>query len=126
MLTGLLRHNTTMTVERNYVDTHGQNEVVFAFCHLLGFELMPRFKSIGAQRLYLPHTGTKEHYPNLEPVLTRAIDWEVIRQQYDQMIKYATALRLGTAATEAILKIFSRSEIQHPTHKVETSQAELT
>ena len=33
------------------------------------------------------------------------------------MIKYATALRLGTAATEAILKIFSRSEIQHPTHK---------
>ena len=117
MLTGLLRHNTAMTVERNYVDTHGQNEVVFAFCHLLGFELMPRFKRIGAQRLYQPHTGAKENYPNLEPVLIRVINWEVIRQQYDQMIKYATALRVGTAATESILKIFSRSEIQHPTHK---------
>lgn len=117
MLTGLLRHKTTMTVERNYVDTHGQNEVVFAFCHLLGFELMPRFKRIGAQRLYQPYTGAREDYPNLKQVLTRAIDWEVIRQQYDQIIKYATALRLGTAATESILKIFSRSEIQHPTHR---------
>jgi TnpA family transposase len=30
-------------------------------------------------------------------VLTKPIDWELIRQQYDQMVKYATALRLGTA-----------------------------
>ena len=50
-------------------------------------------------------------------MLTRAIDWNVIRQQYDQMIKYATALRIGIAETEVILRNFSRSEIQHPTHK---------
>ena len=36
----------------NYVDTHGQSAVGFAFCHLLGFELLPRLKNIGAQRLY--------------------------------------------------------------------------
>ena len=36
------------------------------------------------------------------PILTRPINWELIRQQYDQMVKYATALRLGTAPTEAI------------------------
>ena len=117
MLQGLLRHNTTMTVEKNYVDTHGQNEIAFAFCRLLGFELMPRFKRIGEQRLYLPHSGSKHEYPNLKLVLTRAIDWNLIRQQYDQMIKYATALRLGLAETETILRNFSRSEIQHPTHK---------
>jgi TnpA family transposase len=117
MLEGLLRHNSEMTIERNYVDTHGQSEMAFAFCHLLGFDLMPRLKRIGVQRLYLPETGTRAHYPNLQPVLNRAINWELIRQQYDQMIKYATALRLGTAETEVILKQFNRSETKHPTHQ---------
>lgn len=99
MLQGLLRHNTIMNAEKNYVDTHGQNEVAFAFCRLLGFELMPRFKSIGEQRLCVPQSELKNEYPNLKPVLTRTIDWNLIHQQYDQMIKYATALRLGLAET---------------------------
>jgi TnpA family transposase len=81
---------------------------------------MPRLKRIGVQRLYLPETGTKAAYPNLQPVLNRAINWELIRQQYDQMIKYATALRLGTAETEVILKQFNRSETKHPTHQALT------
>jgi TnpA family transposase len=33
------------------------------------------------------------------------------------MIKYATAMRLGTADTEAILRRFTRSEVQHPTYQ---------
>jgi TnpA family transposase len=50
-------------------------------------------------------------------VLTKPIDWELVRQQYDQMVKYTTALRLGTAETEAILRRFTRNNIQHPTYK---------
>jgi Tn3 transposase DDE domain-containing protein len=50
-------------------------------------------------------------------VVTRAIDWELIAQQYDQMTKYATALRLGTAETEAILRRFTRANLQHPTYR---------
>ena len=34
-----------------------------------------------------------------------------------QMVKYATALRLGTAETEAIMKRFTRNNLQHPTYK---------
>ncbi len=37
-------------------------------------------------------------------------------EQYDQMIKYATALRLGTAETEAILRRFTKGGVQHPTY----------
>lgn len=116
MIEGLLRHCTNMEVEKNYVDTHGQSEVAFAFCHLLGFQLMPRFKAIHAQKLYRPDVGMQDSYPNLQPVLTRAINWSLIEQQYDQMIKYATALRLGTAETEAILKRFTRNS-GHPTYR---------
>jgi TnpA family transposase len=49
--------------------------------------------------------------------LTRPIDWDLISQQYDEMVKYTTALRLGTAQTEAILRRFTRTNITHPTYK---------
>jgi len=105
-----------MTVEKQFVDTHGQNEVAFGFCHLLGFQLMPRIKNIGEQKPYRPKAGEPDAYPNLKRVLIRPIDWTLIQQQYDQMIKYATAMRLGTAETEAILNRFKRTGPQHPTY----------
>ena len=117
MIEGLLRHCTNMKVEKNYVDSHGQSEVAFAFCHLLGFQLMPRLKAIHRQKLYLPAPGQSNNYPHLKAILTRSINWDLIRQQYDQMIKYATALRLGTAETEAILKRFTRANLTHPTYR---------
>src|SRR5712692_4699968 len=117
MIEGVLRHDTEAEIEKNYVDSHGQSEVAFAFCHLLGFQLLPRLKAIHAQKLYRLESGQAEAYPNLQPVLTRPINWELIRQQYDQMIKYATALRLGTAETEAILRRFTRQNLQHPTYR---------
>lgn len=117
MIEGVLRHCTAMQVDRNYVDTHGQSEVAFAFCHLLGFQLMPRLKNLHKQKLSLPAPGLENNYPHLQHVLQNAIDWELIAQQYDEMVKYATALRLGTAEAEAILKRFTRHNLQHPTYK---------
>lgn len=37
--------------------------------------------------------------------------------QYDEMVKYASALRLGLADTESILRRFTRNNLQHPTDK---------
>ncbi|PHJ67303.1 transposase [Nostoc linckia z18] len=116
MIEGVLRHCTNMDVQKNYVDSHGQSEVAFAFTHLLGFQLMPRLKRIKVQKLYRPYTGQSDAYPNLQPILTRPINWDLIRQQYDQMVKYTTALRLGTTETEAILKRFSKNPFKHPTY----------
>ena len=117
MIEGVLHHCTQMEVDRQYVDTHGQSVVAFAFCHLLGFSLMPRFKGIDKQKLALPDLGAKELYPNLEPIfLAKAINWELIGQQYDELIKFATALRERTADPEAILRRFTRTNTQHPTY----------
>jgi hypothetical protein len=91
MIEGVLRHCTEMEVEKNYVDSHGQSEVAFAFCRLLGFHLLPRLKALHAQKLYRPETGRPDAYLNLQPVLTRPIDWDLIERQYDEMVKYATA-----------------------------------
>jgi TnpA family transposase len=117
MIEGLLKHCTDMKIEENYVDTHGQSEVAFAFCHLLGFNLMPRIKRIHSQKLYRPEINNPDAYSNLQDILTKPIKWDLIKQQYDQMIKYATALRLGTAETESILKRFTRNNLKHPTYQ---------
>jgi TnpA family transposase len=117
MIEGVLRHDTEMDVEKQYVDTHGQSEVGFAFCHLLGFALLPRLKNLKKQRLYRPHSGEPEKYAHLQSILGRPINWEIIEQPYDELIKLATALRLGTADAESILRRFTKSNAQHPTYK---------
>jgi TnpA family transposase len=117
MIEGVLRHCTDKEVDRNYVDTHGQSEVSFAFCHLLGFQLMPRFKDLYKQKLAMVDDTDGEQYRHLQPVLQKAIDWELIIRQYDELVKYATALRLGTAEAEAILRRFTRKNRQHPTYQ---------
>jgi TnpA family transposase len=117
MIEEVVHHCTEIEVERQYVDSHGQSTIAFAFCRLLGFQLMPRLKAIPVQKLSRPDAGRADAYPNLQTILTKPIDWELIRQQYDQLVKYVTAVRLGTAETEAILRRFVRSNIQHPTYK---------
>ncbi len=89
----------------------------FAFCYLLGFQLLPRLKNLKKQRLYRPSAGEPDTYANLPPILTRSINWVLIEQQYDELIKLTTALRLGTADAESILRRFTRSNVQHPTYK---------
>jgi len=98
-----------------------------SFLHFaIGFQLLPRLKRIHKQTLWRPDVGANETYPLLQPVLsTRAIQWDLIEQQYDEMVKYATALRLGTADAEAILRRFTRSDIQHPTYAALTEYGKV-
>jgi hypothetical protein len=49
MIEGVLRHASQMDVEKDYVDSHGQDEAAFAFCYMLNFELLPRLKA------HIPH-----------------------------------------------------------------------
>lgn len=129
MIEGLVRHDTDMRVDRNFVDSHGQSEVAFAFCHLLGsVRLMPRLKRIKYERLYLAEKGTAGAFPHLAGTLARPIRWDLIEQQYDEMVKAAVALKRGTATSEAILKRYNSYNVTHPTYKVlaEVGKAEKT
>ncbi|MFI8952197.1 Tn3 family transposase [Streptomyces sp. NPDC053750] len=118
MIEGVLRHCTDVEIDRQYTDTHGASTVGFAFAHMLGFNLLPRLKNVGSARLYRPAAGEDEKWPNLAPVLSsKTIDWDLIRQQYDQIVKYTTALRLGTAEAEQVLRRFTRGGPKHPTYR---------
>ena len=129
MIDGAMHHRTEMDVQANYVDSHGQSEVGFGLTRLLGFELKPRLKRINVTKLYLPDTDIRPRIPDLLPVLSKQgpIRWELIAQQYDQLIKYATAINNRTASTEAILRRFTRAAT-HPTYQamLEVGRAQRT
>ena len=117
MIEGVLHHGTEMDVDRHYVDTHGQSLIAFAFCYLLGFELMPRLKRISRQKLFRPAPKAAAFYPHLEPIFAPSpINWDAITPYYDEMIKLATALLQRTAEPEAILRRFTRGQNQHPVY----------
>ena len=67
--------------------------------------------------MYLPAVGEDKQYQNLSAILPRPINWDLIRQQYHEMVKYAAALQEGTAHAESILKRFTRNNLQHSTYQ---------
>ena len=117
MIEGVLNHCTNAEVKRQYVDSHGQTEVAFAFCHLLGFELAPRLKAIASQKLYIPNAAIRKELGDIAPILTKEINWDEIERQYDEMVKFATAMKIGTSDPETILRRFKRTKVMHPTYK---------
>ncbi|HEX7461116.1 MAG TPA: Tn3 family transposase, partial [Dermatophilaceae bacterium] len=66
-------------------------------------------------KLYPPVKGQSDAYPQLASALTRTIRRDLIEQQYELMVKYATAIRLGTASTEALLRRFTQNTT-HPAY----------
>ncbi|MFG2630670.1 transposase [Streptomyces sp. NPDC048473] len=124
---GMMRHATTMQAEGNYVDSHGQSEIGFGLTRLLGYDLLPRIKQINKVKLYRPGREDEDNYERLADAMTRPIRWDVIENNYDQLIKYATAIRVGTASTEAILRRFTRTA-SHPVYQamLEVGRAQKT
>ena len=80
---------------------------------------LPRLKAIRIQRLYRPESGRPEAYRAFaaNPNTTNRLGPDPATIRSDGQ-KYTTALRLGTGEeTEAILRRFTRSNVQHPTYK---------
>ena len=117
MIKGALNHCADMSVKKNYVDTHGQSEVGFAFSFLLGFMLMPRFANLSRQKLYQCELGDYQRYTNLQEILTDTIKWDSIKIEYPQMVKYAAAMKERYADPESLLKRFNRNNLSHPTYQ---------
>lgn len=114
MIEGVLKHCTEMSVQKNYVDTHGQSEIGFAFSHLLGFSLMPRLANLNKQKLAQCELGDYQQYKNLQPVMTDTINWQLIKEQYSQIVKYTAAMKAGHADPESILRRFNQNNLKHP------------
>lgn len=116
MINGILNHCTEMSVEKSYVDTHGQSEIAFAFSYLLNFDLMPRLANLSRQKLTQCAHGDYQKYTNIQPILREVAVWQSMREHYSQMAKYTVAMQDGHADAESILRRFTRNNLKHPTY----------
>lgn len=113
MLQGLLSHEAKIDIQSQYVDSHGKSLLGFAISHFLKFDLLPRYKQIGNQKLYKPSDDF--NVTNINNIMTRSIDWELIESQYDEMVKYIVALKKGIATADTLIRKFASSNYKHPT-----------
>ena len=114
MIEGVIHHCTNAEVKKNYVDSNGQSLIGFAFSHLLDFSLLPRLKRIGEERLLVPKSS---NFKNIQSIISRTINWDIIRDNYEGMIKYAIALKLRITEPEALLKRFTANNLKHPIYQ---------
>src|SRR6266704_2678852 len=66
--------------------------------------------------------ANKPSTPYMRHVLPEATRYpcyslELIRTYYDEIVKYTTALKLGTADAEAILSRFTKNGVKHPAYQ---------
>lgn len=117
MIKGILQHCTNMEVDQAYMDTHGQSTIGFGVSHLLHFDLLPRLKNINKQKLYYPSESSKDEFQNLEAILQAPINWKLIADYYDEVVKHMVALKTGIVEPDVLIKRFSHDNYNHPVYK---------
>jgi TnpA family transposase len=117
MIKGVIDHDTKMNMDKVFVDTHGQSVVGFAVSHILDFDLLPRFKAINKQKLFGVTAKDKAKYKNLSLIIKGNINWKLIEDNYEGVIKHMVALKLGIVEPSVLIKRFSRDNYNHPVYK---------
>lgn len=102
VLSGLLLNDTILQPQRHHVDTGGYTEHLFGLCSLLGIEFMPRIKDLADQQLY--KLDRDSHYGDLDALFRGAVDGDLIREQWDQMVRLAVALKNRNAPPEVVVQ----------------------
>ena len=128
MIKGVIDHDTKMDMNRVFVDTHGQSVIGFAVSYLLQFSLCPRLKAINKQKLYYVESGDKKNYKNIADIFKGKINWQLIEDNYDEIVKHIVALKLGIVTPDVLIKRFSKNNYAHPVYKalVEIGKANKT
>jgi TnpA family transposase len=78
---------------------------VFGLCHLFGFRFAPRIRDLKDRRLYL-FPGQKVQ-PILQPLVGGFADTRHITAHWDEILRFATSIRSGSATASAMLKKLS-------------------
>lgn len=117
MLIGIINHQTDVEVKSNSTDTHGQSLIAFALSYLIGIELRPRIKGVGRLKIAKADQNLPSQYcSNIKSVMGKVVKWDLIKEHYDEMVKYAVALKNG-GDVDAILKRLSADNKQSPLYK---------
>lgn len=106
VIDGILDNNTILAIKEHTTDTEGFTEHVFAICHLLGIQFMPRIKDLKAQQLY--RVDKDVSYGKLDALLTKTISLDFIAEQWDQMVRITASLKNKLCSAHEIIRRLSK------------------
>lgn len=106
VIDGFLDNNTILSIKEHTTDTEGFTEHVFALCYLLGIRFMPRIKDLKAQQLY--RVDKNISYGELDVLLTKTVSIDLIREQFDQMVRVAASLKKKLSPAHEIIRRLSK------------------
>jgi TnpA family transposase len=102
VLDGLLDNDPILRPREHMTDTHGFTEHLFGLCYLLGYTFMPRLKDLTDQHLYRLERQTS--YGLLDALFHGQVDIELLREQWDPLVRVAVSLRHRTAPAHVCLQ----------------------
>lgn len=107
VIDGLLDNQSSLDIEQHHTDTGGYTDHIFALCFLLGFSYMPRLKNLHKRRLY--KIDKADSFGPLEPLFKGTINLDLIKEQWDTMIRMAASLKNRIVPARVITQRLSNS-----------------
>jgi TnpA family transposase len=102
ILDGLMENRSDIQPNIIHSDSHGQSESVFGLAYLLGIKLMPRIKNWKHLTFYRPDKKTR--YRHIDGLFSDHIDWKMIAENFDEMLKVAVSIKTGKLLPSTILR----------------------
>jgi TnpA family transposase len=110
VLDEILGNETELSIVEHTTDTAGYTDLVFALFDLLDMRFSPRIRDLGDQRLYRMDRTTR--YQNLDPLMKKMINQELILRHWDDMLRVAGSLKSGWVTASLFI-----SKLQAPPRK---------
>jgi TnpA family transposase len=102
ILDALILNKSVYQPDTLHADTHGQSEPVFALAHLLGIKLFPKMRTWNDVALYKPDKRVR--YKNIEPLLTKTVDWSLIEMHWQDMMQVVLSIQAGKVLPSMLLR----------------------
>ena len=111
VLDGLTSHGTDLRIVEHYTDTGGATDHVFALCAMLGFRFCPRLRDFPDRRL--APIAAAGAYPSIAPLLGKRIRTDIIREQWDDVLRLVGSIKAGHVAPSVMLRKLAAYERQN-------------
>lgn len=108
VLVGLLEQQTSLRPKELMTDTSGYSDVVFGLFWLLGYQFSPRLADVGEARFW--KLNPDSDYGVLEKLARQRVKVELIEQNWDDILRVAGSLKLGTVEAHGIMRTLQKGK----------------
>lgn len=107
MLEGLLEQQTGLNPVEIMTDTAGTSDIIFGLFWLLGYQFSPRLADAGEAVFW--RADKAANYGALDKLARGCVDLSKIESHWDEMMRVAGSLKLGTIHASELIRSLLRS-----------------